>query len=134
MELAFSGVMIDTSAYSAFTRGDERIKAIFLQAQQLLMPIISIGELRAGYAAGAHQRYNERLLQHFLDHPKVTICCVTDTTTHLYGNAYAKLRKLGKPLAMNDLWIAALTLEHDATLVTLDSDFARVPDLLIAKL
>lgn len=134
MAVTVSGLMIDTSAYSALARGDERIRTIFDQANLLLMPLITLGELRAGHAAGAHQRYNERLLQQFLDNPKVQICNLSDTTAHIYGDIYAKLRKLGKPVGINDMWIAALTLEYNATLVTLDSDFVRVPDLLIAKL
>lgn len=126
--------MVDTSAYSAFARGDEQVYEVFRRAHKLLMPLITIGELRAGHAAGGHQRYNENLLQQFLDSPKVEICSLSDTTTHLYGDIYTKLRKRGKPISVNDMWIAALTLERDATLVTLDSDFTKVPDLLIAKL
>lgn len=73
-------------------------------------------------------------MQRFLDAPNVSTIGVTYTTTELYAEMYSRLREAGRPIGTNDLWIAAVTLEHDACLLTLDSDFAVVPDLILAKL
>jgi len=126
--------LIDTSAYSSFFRGDSRLKSYFKPGNNIYIPLVVIGELRAGFAAGTKPDYNEKYLQQFLDKPQVRILNLSDKTTVIYGLIYARLKKAGKPIGSNDMWVAALALEHDCLLVTLDSDFKRVPDLLIAKI
>lgn len=41
----------------------------------------------------------------------------------LYGKVRDGLRRIGRPIPENDLWIAATTLRHDLVLVTRDSHF-----------
>ncbi|HSH31095.1 MAG TPA: type II toxin-antitoxin system VapC family toxin [Candidatus Saccharimonadales bacterium] len=125
--------VLDTSAYSAFNRGDGRLRQWFQDTSQIIVPLVVVGELRAGFAAGNKREENELLLQRFLDAPNVSTATITDRTTKLFAQIYAKLRRAGTPIGTNDLWIAATTLEHDTSLLTLDSDFACVPDLLLAS-
>lgn len=126
--------VLDTSAYSGFNRGDERLKKWFHADSQIIVPLIVVGELRAGFSVGSMQKENEDLLQRFLDSSNVNTTTITDTTTKLFATIYYRLRKAGTPIGTNDMWIAALTLEHNKLLLTLDTDFSRVPDLLIAKI
>lgn len=93
-----------------------------------------IGELRAGFAAGNREQDNEMRLRKFLDSPNVEIATLTDVTTQLYAAIYARLRAAGTPINTNDMWIAALAMEHDKLLLTLDTDFSHVQDLIIAKI
>ena len=44
-----------------------------------------------------------------------------------YSELYALLKDAGKPIGDNDLWIAATAKAADATVLTLDSDFERLP-------
>lgn len=128
-------ILVDTSAFSVYGRGgDVRLVPWFKVEHQLLMPTIVIGELRAGFASGSKRQENEKLLQKFLDAPNVNTLTISDTTTIIYAEIYHKLRQAGTPINTNDMWIAALALEHNTQLLTLDSDFRRVPDLLVAKL
>lgn len=126
--------VLDTSAYSSFLRGDTRLRLYFSAKNTILVPLIVIGELRAGFAAGNREQDNEMRLRKFLDSPNVEIAALTDVTTQLYAAIYARLRAAGTPINTNDMWIAALALEHDKLLLTLDTDFSRVPDLLVAKI
>ena len=41
------------------------------------------------------------------------------------------LRKNGRPIPRNDVWIAAAALEHGLQLLTLDTRFREIPLLLI---
>jgi len=127
-------IVVDTSAYSAFLRGDNKLRPYFSAKKSIVVPIIVIGELRAGFAAGNKQQENETRLRRFLDSPNVEAVLITDNTTQLYASIYASLKAAGTPINTNDMWIAALTLEHHSLLLTLDSDFNRVPDLLLAKI
>src|ERR1051325_6897845 len=52
------------------------------------------------------------------------------------GDTYARIKyhtvKRGRTVAENDLWIAATAAALNATLVTSDTDFGRVPALMTA--
>lgn len=126
-------LLLDTSAYSGFNRGDKRLKNYFSTDNEILVPLITIGELRAGFALGTMQGQNEALLQKLLDSPNVSTVTVSDKTTRLFATIFKQLKLAGTPINTNDIWIAALALEHDCLLVTLDSDFNRVPDLRVAQ-
>ncbi|QDU57906.1 PIN domain-containing protein [Aeoliella mucimassa] len=52
-----------------------------------------------------------------------------ESTTHYYSDLFVALRKLGKQIPTNDLWIAALALQHDLLLYTRDVHFQSVPGL-----
>jgi tRNA(fMet)-specific endonuclease VapC len=125
--------VLDTSAYSAFNRGDERLKKWFSSDVAIILPLIVVGELRAGFAAGSKRKENEYLLQRFIDSPNVSSATITDKTTKLFAEIYLRLRKAGTPIGTNDMWIAAITLERDTLLLTLDSDFSQIPDLMLVE-
>ncbi len=128
-----SSFTLDTSVYSAFNRGDKRLKNWFKTDIDIMVPSIVIGELRAGFAAGSKRKENETLLRRFLDSPNVNIATISDNTTKIYAEIYLHLRENGKPIGTNDMWIAAITLELDNELLTLDEGFTHIPDLMIAK-
>jgi len=127
-------LLLDTSAYSGFNRGDKRLRDYFRPDLELLVPLITVGELRAGFALGTKKEENEALLQKLLDSANVSTVTITDNTTKLFAAIFQRLKLAGTPINTNDIWISALALEYDCLLVTLDSDFKRVPDLLIAKI
>jgi tRNA(fMet)-specific endonuclease VapC len=45
---------------------------------------------------------------------------------------FVQLRRSGQPIPVNDLWIAALCLQHRLTLITRDRHFESIPQLLTA--
>lgn len=122
-------VALDTSAYSAFVRGDARLKKWINSKNMLFVSSIVLGELRSGFAAGTIPVKNETMLQRMLDASNVMTITISDTTTHDYANIYKGLRLKGTPIGTNDMWIAALCIEHKLPLVTLDNDFNNVSGL-----
>lgn len=128
--------ILDTSAFSAYTNNknpDQNLKPYFSSDSEILVPLIVIAELRAGFMNGTKQQENEYILQRFLDSPNVATLPITDTTTWSYARVYTALRKIGRPMGVNDMWIAALCFEHDLPLLTCDEDFSRVPDLMTVR-
>jgi predicted nucleic acid-binding protein len=125
-------IVVDTSAYSNFYRDADVLDGYFVATNILHIPILVIGELKAGFSLGSKRLENESNLQRFLDMPNVAIMNISLDTTSRFGNLYAELRRLGIPIGTNDMWIAALALEHNLPLLTCDTDFSRVPDLLLA--
>lgn len=64
----------------------------------------------------------------------LTLCQVSgmDNTTALhYGEIVASLYKKGKPIPTNDVWIAALAIQNDFTLITRDKHFKEIDSLKV---
>lgn len=123
-------IALDTNRYTDLCRGDRSITDVLLKAEAVYLPFVVIGELRAGFGAGTRTRANERTLQRFLAKPGVDILFASESTTHHYANLFMQLRSQGTPVPSNDLWIAALALEHDLALATRDEHFRHIPQLL----
>lgn len=98
-------------------------------AQEIHVPLIVIAEQRAGFAFGSNREKNERTLTRFLNNEGVSILSPDDQTTFFYADLYLYLRKKGKPIPTNDLWIAALALQHNLVLLDRDSDFDHLPQI-----
>ena len=88
-----------------------------------------LGELLGGFAAGQRQHANRSELTKFLNVPRVKVVPTTEATADLYALVYAALRRKGRPIPTNDLWIAASSLEHGAALLTLDAHFQEIDGL-----
>lgn len=119
-------IVVDTSAYSALQRGNIAVAEILQKAQYIYVPIIVIGELKAGFAFGSKKSENLRLLDRFLADPSVSVLQLSNKTTDVFSDIYTELRNAGTPIGQNDLWIASLTRENDLKLITCDGDFFNV--------
>lgn len=128
--------VLDTSAFSAFGRRnnpDKSIAGYFHNEHTIYMPFIVIGELLAGFLGSSNPEQNRKLLQKFLDTDNVEVLYATNKTAVIYSKVFHQLKKSGKPIGTNDMWIAALALEHELPLLTLDKDFHNVDGLNLLK-
>ena len=122
-------IIIDTNAYTAFKRGEATIVSVLQHAPVIIVCATVLGELLGGFAAGQRQSANRNELTKFLNVPRVKVVASTAATADLYALVYAALRRKGKPIPTNDLWIAASSLEHGAALLTLDAHFQNIDGL-----
>jgi tRNA(fMet)-specific endonuclease VapC len=88
-----------------------------------------LGEIKAGFLGGTQRHRNEALLQRFLAKATVSVLLPGRETAEHYGRIFVQLKRAGTPVPDNDLWIAALALEHDLTLITRDRHFERIGQL-----
>jgi tRNA(fMet)-specific endonuclease VapC len=112
-----------------FKRGDERCLEVIRNAEHLLLSATVLGELLAGFACGEREARNREELRQFLDCCTVAITTVCMATADAYALIYRSLRRQGRPIPTNDLWIAASCLEHGAVLFSLDAHFDQVDGL-----
>ena len=122
-------MVLDTNAYVAFKRGEDGVVAVIQRCPDLLVCATVLGELLAGFAAGTREAKNRQELSLFMQSPRVRGVACGSITADNYALIYAALRRKGKPIPTNDLWIAASALEHGAGLLTLDAHFAEVDGL-----
>lgn len=129
-----SRILLDTSAYSAFMRGDEGAKVALQEADQIVLTPVVLGELRAGFLRGTRRSRNEALLARFQSAPRVRSVPMDDDTSERYAAILDGLRRAGTPISANDVWIAASAMQHGLRIVTTDPDFDRVPQILVRRL
>jgi tRNA(fMet)-specific endonuclease VapC len=118
---------IDANRYIDFCRNDPDALRVVQSAEQILMPFVVLAELRAGFLLGSRNRQNEKVLGSFLHSSRAAVLFPDDATTQFYASLFVELRKARTPIPANDLWIAALALQHDLVLFSRDSHFDRIP-------
>jgi tRNA(fMet)-specific endonuclease VapC len=122
---------LDTNRYTDLCRGDASVIEKVELADEIWLPFIVVGELRAGFAVGSQGPRNVDVLHRFLLKPGVGILYADDQTTYHYANVYRQLRKQGTPIPTNDIWIAALILQHSLVLFARDAHFVTLPQLTL---
>jgi tRNA(fMet)-specific endonuclease VapC len=123
-------IVIDTNAYSALMSGDTRIADELARSGAILLTPIVIAELLDGFLNGVRNAENRAILSRFREKPRTVCVPVTDTTADWYAEIKRMLRKKGRPIPINDVWIAASCMEHGAHLLSLDAHFAEIDGLL----
>jgi tRNA(fMet)-specific endonuclease VapC len=123
-------VALDTNRYVDLCRGVADTVRILEEAEAILLPFVVVAELRAGFAFGRRQAENERVLRRFLLKDGVEVAYPDDQTTHHYAAVFRQLRKQGTPIPTNDMWIAALVLQHNLGLHSRDGHFDHLPQLV----
>jgi tRNA(fMet)-specific endonuclease VapC len=124
-------VALDTNRYVDLCKGVPETVELVEQAETIVLPFVVLGELRAGFAHGRRQAENERTLLRFLLKDGVRVIFADDQTTHHYASLFRQLRKQGTPMPTNDMWLAALVLQHNLALHARDKHFDRLPQLVI---
>ena len=125
-----SAFCLDTNAYIALRRGEPAIGRQIESARWIGVSTIVLGELGGGFLNGSLLEFNRRRLNNFLEEPVVEILSVDRKVADRYGEIYFHLRKSGRPIPQNDMWIAAIAIAARVPLVTYDRHFDRVPDLV----
>ncbi len=118
--------VFDTTAYSELLRGHKKVAEVLKKSDELLIPGVVVAELQYGFRLGSRQFENEKLLAKFLASKKVRVLLPDNATTDYFVNLAVFARKKGVQLSSHDLWIAALTEQWSATLVTFDNDFTHL--------
>ena len=122
-------IALDTNRYTDLCRGEPEVIDLVELAESVYLPFIVLGELRAGFTVGKYGKQNERTLRAFLIKEGVHTLHADDKTTHHYAALYRQLRGQGTPIPTNDMWIAALVVQHDLVLCYRDRHFAHLPQI-----
>lgn len=124
-------VLMDTNAYSALMAGDENALNCIADADIVYISVFVIGELLSGFKMGTKESNNREILAKFLSKPTVRVLSATYDTSEFFASIKGALRKGGKPIPINDIWIAAHCMETGSMLITYDKHFLEIPGLLI---
>jgi len=124
-------ILLDTNAYSRFLTGDTNVMNTLAGAETVFMSIFVLGELYAGFKGGNKEHQNRGLLDTFLHKPTVKVLNASQKTADIFGMIKDALKKAGKPLPINDVWIAAHAIETDSLIITYDKHFLEISGIKI---
>jgi len=124
-------LLLDTNAISRFFAGDQAVLTALEQADTVYLSIFVLGELWAGFYGGSRERENRIVLQRFMDKPGVQVLIADAETAIFFGRLKHQLAAIGKPIPLNDVWIAAHALQSGALLATFDAHFAPILGLVL---
>jgi len=114
-------MILDTNALSAAADDDPGVAALLARAEQMVLPVIVLGEYRHGIAQSRNRASYESWLAELL--PDCVMLDIQEPTTHYYAEISLELKRKGKPIPTNDIWIAALCRQHSFPLLSRDRHF-----------
>ena len=120
-------LILDTSALSAIADGEASVVAVIKRAERLALPVIVLGEYRLGIAHSRHRAIYQNWLREWIS--AVVVLDIDEETTLSYAAIGLELKKKGKPIPTNDLWIAAACRQHSLPLLSRDKHFDLVSGL-----
>ncbi|OFW61106.1 MAG: hypothetical protein A2133_00585 [Actinobacteria bacterium RBG_16_64_13] len=126
-------LLLDTNVLGDFFAGDPETVEAFQRAASLSVNTVVLGELLAGFAMGTRSGENRRLVGRFLSSPRVNLLSLGVETAEHYAGVFSRLRRKGRPIPSNDMWVAASALEHGLALFTRDAHFGEIEGLLTAS-
>ena len=117
-------MILDTNALSAWAEGRPAVEDFLRSADRLVVPSIVLGEYYFGIRQSRHRNRYEDWLRRYL--PLAEIATVTHATADAYAAIRLELKRSGKPLPSNDVWIAALARQHVLPVLSNDTHFDMV--------
>ena len=119
--------LLDTNIVIRMLVGDIAIQEKMQNGNNLFLTSPVVGELYYGAQKSGKVTENLHRINIFVEEHIFLPCDLE--TAQWYGIIKNQLRRKGRPIPNNDIWIAALAMQHDLILVTRDSHFDEVESL-----
>ena len=116
--------LLDTNIVIALFAGDASVMANIAAAEEVFIPAAVIGELFYGARKSGRPAENAQRIEEFVA-DNVILSCDAETA-RLYGDVKSGLQRKGRPIPENDIWIAAVALQHNLILVSRDEHFEAI--------
>jgi len=119
--------LLDTNIIIALFADEVAVKNSLVNADEVFIPSIAIGELCYGARKSGRSKENLERIDEFIANSTVLGCDVQ--TARYYGEIKNAISLKGHPLPENDIWIAAIALQYNLALVTRDAHFLEIENL-----
>ena len=121
--------LLDTNVVIALFANDAAVTGSIKDVVEVFIPSIVIGELYYGAQKSGRVKENVERIDEFAAENVVLNCDAN--TAKWYGDIKNSLRQKGRPIPDNDIWVAALALQYDLTLISRDGHFGEVENLVV---
>jgi len=116
--------LLDTNIIIGLLNNDFKIIGRIREENKIYISVITVGEMLYGANNSINKEKNTKLYKDFFE--TCNIVTITDKTAEGYANIRYELKKMGKPIPENDIWIAAVAREKNMTIVTRDKHLLYV--------
>lgn len=123
-------VCIDTNAYSQLLRGNAALAAVLGISDEIVVPAAVVAESVEGFLLGTRFQDNMARLDAFLARPNVRLQPADMRIAVRFGILKAGLHRKGRPIPVNDIWIAATAFETGTQIVSYDRHFDEIDGLV----
>lgn len=124
-----SKLAVDTNAVIAYREGVYKVCEVIEEADTLFLPAVVLSELLYGAANSVRSQENEQAVRIFVAQ-SVVIPIDEDIATQ-YAAVRLRLKKIGRPIPENDIWLATTCMEFNLTLLSRDIHFDYIHDLKV---
>ena len=121
--------LLDTNVVIALFANEAAVKDNLSKAGEVFVPSVVIGELYYGAYKSTRAKENLTRIDDFASSNLVLDCDAE--TARVYGDVKNVLRVKGRPLPENDIWIAAIAVQHRLILVSRDAHFGEIENLKV---
>lgn len=122
-----NSALLDTNAISSLIRGDTGIVETIRNYTNLCISTTVFGELVFGALNSGRVSQNLEALEEALKTLQVLLA--DEAVAREYGHVRLRLKRSGKPIPENDVWIAATALQNGIPVITQDVHFSHVEGL-----
>ena len=123
--------LLDTNTVIACLSNEPDVVDRINDADEFFVSSTVLGEMFYGAYNSTNVDDNIRRINSFLSNAGLLTC--DGPTSHIYGVIKTELRRKGRPIPDNDIWIAASAKQHSLTLVTRDLHFDEVDGLPVIR-
>lgn len=128
--------LLDTNQWSYLQERHPHVTAHVrsLPAEAVLyMSVVTQAELLAGVQlmTNMQRRQELRRLYHETVALATEVLPITSEVAEHFARVYVALKRIGRPIETNDIWIASIAFAHDLILVTSDEHFQYIPGLVL---
>lgn len=122
-----SRVALDTNQAIAVLNNTDDAGQWIQSFTEVYLPVPVVGELRFGALNSRRSVENLQRIERLVN--RCQVLEVKALTAEVYARIRLALKRKGKPIPENDLWIAALCVEHNMPLATSDEHFTAIEEL-----
>lgn len=122
-------IVLDSNAVIAYRQGIAQVCKLVDESDILYLPVIVLGELLFGAMHSARIKTNKQAVLKFAEY--TNIIKIDEAIAERYALIRLNLKNAGHPIPENDIWIAAVCLELDAPILSRDSHFMFIEDLIV---
>lgn len=125
-------IVLDTDVSIKFLNGDKVIENFLSKYSEIYLPVIVVGELIFGALNSSHVEQNLARYKKLIQRSRTLE--IKESTAVTYAKTRLSLKKKGKPIPENDLWIASLCIENKIPLISKDVHFENIDNLTLKYL
>ena len=118
-------MILDTNAVSALAGAESGLVLAAIGGSQPWLSVVVVGEFRFGILGSKQASALAAWLGELI--AETSLLALDLETAWHYADLRNELRRSGRPIPSNDLWICAQARQHDLPVLSRDAHFDHVP-------